>query len=202
MKTRYQKMLAAFGAYKCDEDKAEEDSGDKSREDADPDDVETGAGTGGGVEVCDGKDNDGDGIIDPCSAGCCEKNVQVYVDDCGAADDDIFVIKVAGKKAGVTPKGSETTVDVELLPGDYTVTITCVDDGGEPDVADDVGTACISIVAYDQAVEALQNGVPVLPKTPLSINLNASAEIGFTVPENAPLPLPPAPDMSILDGLE
>ena len=203
MKSRYQKMLASFGAYKCDEDKAEEDSGDKSRDDADPDDVETGAGTGGGVEVCDGKDNDGDGIIDPCSAGCCEKNVQVYVDDCGTADDDIFVIEVAGRKAGVTPKGSETTVDVELLPGDYTVTITCVDDGGEPGEADDIGTACVSIVAYDQEVEAFQNGVQVLPQTPLSIALNASAVVGFTVPGGTVAPAPlPAPDMSILDGLE
>ena len=162
IETRRSNMLADYGAYQCDEDQADTESGDKARDDADPDDVESGADDGGGVEVCgDGIDNDGDDEIDECDAGCCDKNVQVTVTDCGAAADDIFLVAVDGGDVGVTPKGAANTFNVELSPGNHTVTVTCLDDGGEP-LGTDIGTACVIVVVFgeDQAIGGGEMGIP------------------------------------------
>jgi hypothetical protein len=167
-------MLAAYAAYECDEDKAETDEGDRADNEEDPDDVATGAGEGGGVEVCgDGIDNDGDNEIDECDAGCCDKSVQITVTDCGPAADDVFLVAVDGGDVGVTPKGAANTFNVDLSPGNHSVTITCLDDGGEP-LGADIGTVCVSIVIY---------GGPAIGGDEILIAYGGSADVGFYVPE-------------------
>ena len=97
MRGKYAGMLGSYSNYECDVDDAEINTGDIADDEADADDVEGGAESGGGVEVCgDGIDNDGDNEIDECDAGCCDKNVQVTVTDCGNAADDIFLVAVDG----------------------------------------------------------------------------------------------------------
>ncbi|MBU0985126.1 MAG: hypothetical protein KKA42_14725, partial [candidate division Zixibacteria bacterium] len=97
MQGRYDAGVGQYGMYKCDDDASDVDAGNAADPDADPDDVETGAAGGGGVEVCDdGIDNDGDNEIDECDAGCCDKSVQITVTDCGTAADDIFQISIDG----------------------------------------------------------------------------------------------------------
>ncbi len=166
-------MSVDYGVYQCDEDQAGTDQGDRANDDADPDDVE-GDADEGGVEVCnDGIDNDGDNEIDECDAGCCDKNVQIIVSDCGPAADDIFLVAVDGGDVGVTPKGAANTFNVELSPGNHTVTVTCLDDGGEP-FGTDIGTVCVNIVIY--------NG-PAIGGDELRIAYGASTDVGFYVPE-------------------
>jgi protocatechuate 3,4-dioxygenase beta subunit len=148
-------MLSAYGVYQCDSDQASTESGDKADDEADPEDVE------GGVEICgDGIDNDGDGEIDECDAGCCDKNVQVTVSDCGFAADDIFLVAVDGGDVGVTPKGAANTFNVELSPGDHSITVTCLDDGGDP-LGSDIGTACVTVVVFgeNQAIAGAEMGI-------------------------------------------
>ena len=176
MAGRLQSSRASYAAHKCDEESAETEEGDKAQDDADPDDVEGGADDGGGVEVCgDGIDNDGDDEIDECDAGCCDKNVQITVTDCGTAADDIFLIAVDGGNIGVTPKGAANTFNVELSPGLHTVKVTCLDDGGEPGVSDDIGTACVSVIVF--GTDAGIGGGEI------AIGLGGSATVSFDVPE-------------------
>ncbi len=196
MDGRYQKMLGDFGLYQCDKNATDVNAGDVAQDDADPDDVETGANAGGGVEVCgDGIDNDGDNLIDECDAGCCDKNVQLTVTDCGTAPDDIFLVAIDGMEVGVTPKGNANTFNVELSPGGHSVTVTCLDDGGEPGVADDIGTACATLVIYGTQTD--------IGGGELAIGLAATQDIGFTVPASAnPPALNKVYDGRTLVGLE
>jgi len=163
---RYARMLGEFGLYECDDEDAEVD--EDADEETDPDDADL-------VEKCgDGLDNDKDGEIDECDAGCCNKNAQITVTDCGAASDDIFEVSLDGAKIGLTPKGSANTWNRELEPGPHTVTIVCLDDGGDP-LGSDVGTACVNVVVYGTNV-ALGGGAPSIP-------YGGSATISFEVPE-------------------
>ncbi len=172
---RFGQMQGSYATYECDEDNAETETGETAQDDADPDDVEGGADDGGGVEVCgDGIDNDGDNEIDECDAGCCDKNVQITVTDCGTAADDIFLVAVDGGDVGVTPKGAANTFNVQLSPGTHTVRVTCLDDGGIPP-GTDIGTACVSIVVYgtDAGIGGGEMAIPY----------GGSSSVSFTVPE-------------------
>ncbi len=192
---KYAQVIGAYNSYECDEDAADMNSGDKAETDADPDDVESGADAGGGVEVCgDGIDNDKDGEIDECDAGCCDKNVQVTVSDCGTAADDIFLVSVDGGDVGVTPKGAANTFNIELSPGLHTVRVTCLDDGGDP-LGSDIGTACVSIIVY--GTDAGIGGGE------LSIAYGGSDTVSFTVPEGpAETTVQQIFDGTTLQGLE
>lgn len=162
LEARRESMSADYSTWQCDEDQAETEDGDRADDDADPDDVESGADEGGGVEICgDGIDNDGDNEIDECDAGCCDKNVQITVTDCGTAADDIFLVAVDGGDVGVTPKGAANTFNVELSPGDHTITVTCLDDGGEP-LGSDIGTACVTAVVFGES-QAIGGGEMAIP---------------------------------------
>ncbi|MCK4373349.1 MAG: hypothetical protein KAW61_09380, partial [candidate division Zixibacteria bacterium] len=169
-------MLSAYGVYQCDSDQASTESGDKANDEADPEDVE------GGVEICDdGIDNDGDGEIDECDAGCCDKNVQVTVSDCGDAKDDIFTVAIDGADVGVTPKGATNVFNMELAPGPHSVMITCIHDEYPP------GTACVWVVIF--GIETIGGGM-------LDIPLGGSATVGFFVPEGNTAP----PFNQVIDG--
>jgi uncharacterized repeat protein (TIGR01451 family) len=186
--SRYADMLAEFGVYKCDEQAAITDAGDEADGGRDPEDV------GAGVEVCDdGIDNDGDGAIDECDAGCCDKSVQVTVSDCGPAADDIFLVAIDGQDLGVTPKGQANTFNIDLRPGPHSATVTCLDDGGDP-LGSDIGTACIWIVIY---------GGEAIGGDELSIAWGGSQTVGFEVPiqDDVP-PFPVNIDGSSLQKLE
>ncbi len=195
MRGKYAGMLGSYSNYECDVDDAEINTGDIADDEADADDVEGGAESGGGVEVCgDGIDNDGDNEIDECDAGCCDKNVQVTVTDCGNAADDIFLVAVDGGDVGVTPKGAANTFNIELSPGSHTVTVTCLDDGGDP-LGSDIGTACVTIVVFGEN-QGLGGGE-------LSIPYGGSGPVSFYVPEGAGAPkINRSYDGSSLRGLE
>ncbi|MBD3331545.1 hypothetical protein GF356_01740, partial [candidate division GN15 bacterium] len=168
LQSRYAEMKANYGLWNCDEDQSEVESDDIAQTDADPDDVDVGAESGGGVEVCgDGIDNDGDNEIDECDAGCCDKNVQITVSDCGSASDDVFLAAVNGADVGVTPKGAANTFNVELAPGSHTVTITCLEDevGG--------GTVCVTVIVF---------GTEVIGGMERNIPEGSSQTFSFTVP--------------------
>ncbi len=172
---QYAEVLGAYNAYECDEDAADIDAGNVADENIDPDDIESGAGEGGGVEICeDGIDNDRDGEIDECDAGCCDKNVQITVSDCGNAADDVFLISINGADVGVTPKGAANTFNIELSPGTHSIRVTCLDDGGNP-LGSDIGTACVSVVVF--GTDAGIGGGE------MSISYGGSGTISFNVPE-------------------
>lgn len=189
LQSRYAEMKANYGLWNCDEDQSEVESDDIAQTDADPDDVDVGAESGGGVEVCgDGIDNDGDNEIDECDAGCCDKNVQITVTDCGNAADDIFVVAVDGAEIGVTPKGASNTFDVELSPGSHSVTVTCVHDEVPP------GTVCVTVIVF---------GTEVIGGTQREVDLGQSISISFTVPEGTSVVgMPNSFDGSSLRDLE
>ncbi len=193
---RYAEMQADYGSWHCDEDESQVESGVIAQGDADPDDVEVGAEGGGGVEICgDGIDNDGDGEIDECDAGCCDKNVQITVVDCGAAADDIFLVALNGADIGVTPKGAANTFNVELSPGGHSVTITCLDDGSVPP-GNDIGTVCVYITVYGESVNLIGGGEA-------GIRFGGSYTFGFTVPEGPVMSgIPNTFDGSSLQHLE
>jgi hypothetical protein len=177
---RLAQMVGEYRSYECDEDNAGVDAGDKADDEADPDDVESGADEGGGSEICgDGVDNDGDNEIDECDAGCCDKNVQITVTDCGNAADDIFLVSVDGYDVGVTPKGAANTFNVELAPGAHSVMVTCLDDGGDP-LGSDIGTACVTIIVYGEDI-AIGGGE-------MAIAYGGASNVGFDVPIGAATP--------------
>ena len=86
--------------------------------------------------------------------------MQVTVTDCGTAADDIFLVAVDGGDVGVTPKGAANTFNVELSPGDHSITVTCLDDGGDP-LGSDIGTACVTVVVFgeNQAIGGAEMGI-------------------------------------------
>ncbi len=194
MEARLNSIRGKYQAYKCDGDEAGVESDQLADDDQDADDIEGGLAEGGGQEICgDDIDNDGDGEIDECDAGCCNKNCQITVSDCGAAADDIFLVAVDGSDVGVTPKGAANTFNVELAPGAHTVRITCLDDGGNPP-GSDVGTACLSVVVYGTNA-GLGGGERSIP-------YGGSVDISFTVPEGPAQGAPVHFDGSTLRGLE
>jgi len=177
---RYASMLSQYDVYGCDKDEDDADTDQSAEDDANPEDYETGVVEGGGVEICgDNIDNDGDGEIDECDAGCCDKNVQVTVDDCGTADDDIFIVYIDEAKVGVTPKGKANTFNRELSPGDHTVRVQCVDDGSVPP-GNDIGTACVNIVIYGTQAQ--------IGGGEMSIPYGSSQTVSFNVPESNDVP--------------
>ena len=184
----YARMLADFGSYECDKQTSRTDADNQADDNRQPDDVNA------GVEVCgDGIDNDNDGEIDECDAGCCDKAVQITVFDCGSAADDIFLVAVDGAEVGVTPKGQSNTFNLSLTPGSHSVTITCLDDGGNP-LGSDIGTACLTVTIY---------GNQTIGGSELSIAYGGSADVGFVVPEQQSVPpFPKVIDGSSLRGLE
>ncbi len=191
MQGHYNTSLAAYGMYECDKDDSDVDADQRADQESDPDDVESGAEGGGGVEVCgDQVDNDGDGEIDECDAGCCEKTVQITVSDCGSAADDIFEFRLNGSYIGTTPKGYHNTVDLKLDPGNYTVTIICLDDGSDPP-GNDIGTACVEVVVYGE--DSPVGGAGSAPEIPYL----GSAAVTFNVPSGPGTPtVPPSADGS------
>lgn len=181
LQSKYSRMVADYGVYKCDEQSSETESGDEADDQQDPDDVEA------GVEVCgDGIDNDKDGEIDECDAGCCDKDIQITVTDCGPAADDIFLVAVDGSTLGVTPKGQANTFNITLPPGSHTVTVTCLDDGGDP-LGTNVGTVCVWVTVFGE--EQIGGGEEY-------IDYGASLKVGFVVPEQAAVPIFPR----VIDG--
>lgn len=194
MEARLNNIRGEYKAYKCDDDAAETDADEFADDEQDADDIEGGLAEGGGQEICgDDIDNDGDGEIDECDAGCCNKNCQITVSDCGSAADDIFLVAVDGSDVGVTPKGAANTFNVELAPGSHTVTIKCLDDGGNPP-GSNIGTACLSVVVYGTNA-GLGGGERSIP-------YGGSVDISFTVPEGSAQGAPVHFDGSTLRGLE
>ena len=172
-------MAGLLDLFGCDENDLERASDPIADPGADADEVDMGGYGGGGTEICgDGVDNDGDLEIDECDAGCCEgKNVQITVADCGNAADDVFLILVDGGEAGITPKGAAHTVSLNLSAGAHTVGVTTLDDGGEPGVADDVGT--YSITAVVEGVETI-GGAGCS-----NLDLGGTISLDITVPGDA-----------------
>ena len=130
-------MVAAcrqqLDAHGCDLTEVEILGEDIAQNGLDPDDV-----TNGYREICgDGIDNNGNGRIDEdCAAS---GNTIIIVWDSGTLADDSFMLSVTGYGSlGSTPAGGERSYTLDLPPGSYTATLTCLL------APDDAGTYSIS----------------------------------------------------------
>ncbi|MBN1826989.1 MAG: RHS repeat-associated core domain-containing protein [Candidatus Eisenbacteria bacterium] len=171
MEGRQTEMLASLrDDYGCDEENVRRRGEESAEPGADRDDVN--AGTAGGapdaVEICgDLWDNDGDGKIDECDAGCCEGRATILVSDCGSEPDDIFLVRLSTGESGVTPRGAETSFNIDLDPGSYSVTLHVLS------APDDVGTYCLTILFDGVTILDVAGGPP-----------EGTVETwGFTIPE-------------------
>lgn len=197
MEARLNSVRAEYRSYKCDEDEAETDADQYADDEQDADDAEGGLADGGGQEVCgDDIDNDGDGEIDECDAGCCDKNVQVTVSDCGNLADDVFLVLVDGATVGVTPKGAANVFNMELEPGNHTITVRCLDDGADPRGSDPLnpGTVCVTAVVVGTDA-GLGGGLVEVP-------YGTEKHFTITVPEGPAQGAPIYFDRSSFRGLE
>lgn len=108
-------------AYGCDENELETLGNSIAQNGIDPDDLTNSTG-----EICgDGVDNNGNGAIDEgCSSG---GSVIITVWDSGSLADDSFSLSVTGYgNLGSTPAGGQRIYTVNLPPGTYTATLTCI----------------------------------------------------------------------------
>jgi len=123
-------QLLAFGCDLTEVDKLGEDIAQNG---LDPDAVNNSL-----RELCgDGVDNNGNGLIDEdCTGG---GSVIITVWDSGSLADDAFTLSVTGYgNLGSTPAGGQRIYTVDLPPGYYTATLTCIL------APDDAGTYSIS----------------------------------------------------------
>lgn len=123
-------QLRAFGCDLAEVDRLGEDIAQNG---LDPDAVNNGL-----REICgDGLDNNGNGLIDEdCTGG---GSVLITVWDSGTLADDSFTLSVTGYgNLGSTPAGGQRVYSLNLPPGSYTATLTCIlapDDAGTYSIA-------------------------------------------------------------------
>jgi hypothetical protein len=111
-------QLRAFG---CDLNEVDKLGDDIAQNGLDPEAVNNGL-----REICgDGVDNNGNGLIDEdCSGG---GSVIITVWDSGSLADDSFTLSVTGYgNLGSTPAGGQRIYMLNLPPGSYTATLTCI----------------------------------------------------------------------------
>jgi hypothetical protein len=111
-------QIRAFG---CDQNELETIGNTIAENGIDPDDLANAKG-----EICgDGVDNNGNGLIDE---GCNNNgSVVITVWDSGSLADDSFSLSVTGYgNLGSTPAGGRRTYSINLPPGTYTATLTCI----------------------------------------------------------------------------
>ncbi|NOY05815.1 MAG: hypothetical protein GXO82_04155 [Chlorobi bacterium] len=114
--------------YGCDENEMDNMADDIARKGYDPDDVANAL-----REICgDGVDNNGNGLIDEDCQGNGTAIITVFDD--GTIADDAFSLSVTGYgNLGSTPAGGQRVYTINLPPGHYTATLTCIlapDDAG------------------------------------------------------------------------
>ena len=81
-------------------------------------------GGAAGSEVCgDGLDNDADGQIDECDAGCCLGATRVVIRDAGARADDVFTVTLDTGESTVTEPGEEGILGLRLPEGPHWVKV-------------------------------------------------------------------------------
>ncbi|MBI5647178.1 MAG: hypothetical protein HY962_09635 [Ignavibacteriae bacterium] len=108
-------------AHGCDLNDVEKLGEDIAQNGVDPTTVNDGL-----REICgDGRDNNGNGLIDEdCSGG---GTVVITVWDSGSLADDSFSLSVTGYgNLGSTPAGGQRIYSINLPPGSYTATLTCI----------------------------------------------------------------------------
>jgi hypothetical protein len=161
-------MQILLADYGCDEQEITERGEEVADNTIDPNIIDDGGA--GGEEICgDGKDNDGDGLIDEGCESTGNYNVAIYLYDSGSAKDDIFSLSVSGfGNQGTTPEGGARTYPLYLPPGTYTAFVTVVL------APDDAGTFTITVKQYDRIIAA-QSGSP--PQ-------GTQISIGFAVEES------------------
>lgn len=120
-------------AHGCDLQEVEKAGEEIAQHGLDPDAVSNSL-----REICgDGRDNNGNGLIDEdCATG---GSVIITVWDSGSLADDAFTLSVTGYgNLGSTPPGGQRIYAIDLPPGTYTATLTCIL------APDDIGTYSIS----------------------------------------------------------
>ncbi|MBD3387298.1 hypothetical protein GF407_20505 [candidate division KSB1 bacterium] len=144
-----QSLLATYG---CDEQEVSENGEQVAENTNDPNIIDDGGA--GGSEVCgDGKDNDGDGLIDEGCSSTGNYNVALYLYDSGSAKDDIFGLSVSGHgNLGTTPEGGARTYPLNLAPGSYVATVSVIS------APDNVGTFTLTIREGDTVIAGESGG--------------------------------------------
>lgn len=157
MRSRHAAMLGQLrNDYGCDGDNVRRTGEEVAQAGADQDDIDAGVGGTSATdkEICgDRIDNNGDGNIDECEAGCCDGKVLIEVEDCGPAADDIFLIRLSTGESATTPRGASTFISRDLDPGIYSVSMHVLS------APDDLGTYCLT-VTVDGAALLSASGSP------------------------------------------
>jgi hypothetical protein len=132
----------------------------------DPDFLQNG-GTMSEVEG-DGVDNDGNGLQDDSQVELAGYNVTFVLFDSGPAKDDMFSLSVSGfGTLGTTPRGGLQAFGLNLSPGTYTATVTCIF------APDNIGTYTLNIIQNGKVIGSITGRPPQ----------GGSGTIRFTVTE-------------------
>jgi len=139
--------------FNCDENEIRERGDRIIPSEMDPDFLQ-GGGTMTEVEG-DGVDNDGNGLQDDSIVELAGYNVTFVLYDSGNLKDDMFTLSVSGfGMLGTTPRGGLQAFGLNLSPGTYTATVTCIL------APDNVGTFTLNIIQNGKIIGSISGAPP------------------------------------------
>ena len=115
----------------------------------------------------DGVDNDGNGLQDDSQIELAGYNVTLVLYDSGRLKDDMFTLSVSGfGTLGTTPRGGLQAFGLNLSPGTYTATVTCIF------APDNVGTYTLNVIYKGRVIGCISGAPPQ----------GGGGSVSFTVP--------------------